>query len=394
MLALRQVAILGRVDRYLIAKMAPRMIAALLITLAVLLIERLLRLLDFITGHGTDIGPVLTMMLNLLPHYMGLALPAAFCIGTLSALSQLSRDNEIDALEAAGWSLRRIGAPLISCAVVFSLLSVVLFGVIQPYSRYAFNELRHSIGNAGWDGRIEQSVVFDVGEGLVLSASEIDASGRVLYRVFVVQQKGEHEVIITAQKGVVTPASDGSGVFLVMLDGNATLQDGGKLEFERLQLDHRFNAADNPFRPRGGQERELTLTELWAEMHGPLQPAEPRFAVEFHNRLVRAVSLIGIALLAVPLGVSRKRVSTWRRILLAVAVLAVFDNLLKLAAGYAKLGNIDPALSLWSVSALFNGFALSLFVLTPGQGVMGPVRWALRLFDRADSIAHRISHRS
>ncbi|MEM0944955.1 MAG: LptF/LptG family permease, partial [Pseudomonadota bacterium] len=64
--------------------MLPKMAAALIVTLGVLLIERLLRLLDFITGNGADIGPVLTMMLNLLPHYMGLALPAAFCIGVLA----------------------------------------------------------------------------------------------------------------------------------------------------------------------------------------------------------------------------------------------------------------------------------------------------------------------
>ena len=57
----------GRADRYLIAQMFPRMIAALLVTLAALLIERLLRLLDLITGHGADIGPVFTLMLNLLP---------------------------------------------------------------------------------------------------------------------------------------------------------------------------------------------------------------------------------------------------------------------------------------------------------------------------------------
>ena len=99
---------LCRADRYLIAQMFPRMLAALLFTLAALLIERLLRLLDFITGHGADIGPVLTLMLNLLPHYMGLALPAAFCVGILATLSSLSKDNEIDALESAGWSLRRI----------------------------------------------------------------------------------------------------------------------------------------------------------------------------------------------------------------------------------------------------------------------------------------------
>ena len=38
-------------DRYLLAHMLPRMAIALVVTLAALLIERLLRLLDFITGH-------------------------------------------------------------------------------------------------------------------------------------------------------------------------------------------------------------------------------------------------------------------------------------------------------------------------------------------------------
>ncbi|MEM0944006.1 MAG: LptF/LptG family permease [Pseudomonadota bacterium] len=377
---MRPSAILGRADRYLISAMLPKMAAALIVTLGVLLIERLLRLLDFITGNGADIGPVLTMMLNLLPHYMGLALPAAFCIGVLATLSKLSRENEIDVLEAAGWSLRRIGAPLLGCAVVFSLFSVLLFGVIQPYSRYAFNELRHIIGSAGWDGRIEQGVILEAGDGLVISASEVDPAGRLLYKVFVLQERDGDEVIITAERGVVVTAPDGSGVVLVLQNGEIPSAGGG-LNFEQIQLDHTFDAADNPFRPRGGHERELTLAELWDEMGARAadRASEPRFAAEFHNRLVRAVSMIGIALIAIPLSVTRKRVPTWRRMALAVAILAIYDNLIKLAVGYAKLGVADPALLLWGACAVFNGIALWLFMTTSGQGAQGPIRSALRL---------------
>ncbi|MEM8793212.1 MAG: LptF/LptG family permease [Pseudomonadota bacterium] len=377
---MRAPAIFGRIDRYLIATMAPRMAAALLITLGVLLIERLLRLLDFITGHGADIGPVLTMMLNLLPHYMGLALPAAFCIGTLTAMAQLSRENEIDACESAGWSLRRIGAPMIGCAVVFSLISVLLFGVIQPYSRYAFNELRHAISTSAWDGRVEQGVFLDVGDGMVLSASEIDASGRLLYKVFLARQDEDGETILTAERGVVISAPNDPGVYLVLQNGQITPPGGEKLDFDQLRLDRRFDATNNPFRPRGGHERELTMVELWEQMRGPAP--EVRFEVEFHNRLVRALSLIGIALIAVPLGVTRKREPTWRRIVLAVVILAAYDNLIKLASGYAKLGNVDPALALWGACIAFNGLALWLFLMSPGQGALGPIRSTFRLLDR------------
>ena len=365
--------------------MAPRMAAVLLVTLAVLLIERLLRLLDFITGYGADIGPVLSLVLNLLPHYMGLALPAAFCIGTLSALSRMSKENEIDALESAGWSLRRIGAPLVGCSVLFALISVLLFGIVQPYSRYAFNEVRHAILAAGWDGRVEQGVFLKAGDGLVLSAGEIDVTGRVLYKVFLVQEEddGSGETVVTAEQGLVVPSPDKTGVFLILRNGQVTPPGGGMLDFDQMQYDHKFDAADNPFRPRGGNERELTLFELWYEMYPASGlDAEPRFAAEFHNRLVRAVSLIGIALIAVPLGVSRKRAATWQRMVLAVVVLAVYDNLIKLASGYAKLGLVDPALSLWGACALFNGLCLWLFLNAAGQGAQNPFRRILRLLDR------------
>lgn len=366
------------------------MVAVLLITLAVLLIERLLRLLDFITGYGADIGPVLSLMLNLLPHYMGLALPAAFCIGTLSALSRMSKENEIDALENAGWSLRRIGAPLIGCSVLFALISVLLFGIVQPYSRYAFNEMRHAILAAGWDGRVEQGVFLDAGDGLVLSAGEIDVTGRVLYNVFLVQEDAGAETVVTAERGIVVPTPDKTGVYLILRNGQVTPAGGGMLDFDQMQFDHKFDAADNPFRPRGGHERELTLFELWQEMY-PVSgiPPEPRFAAEFHNRLVRAVSLIGIALIAVPLGVSRKRAATWQRMVLAVVLLAVYDNLIKLASGYAKLGHIDPAVSLWGACALFNGLSLWLFLSSPGQGARNPLRRVLRQLDR---LSARFSH--
>jgi len=376
-------------DRYLIGLMLPRMGIALAVTLAALVIERLLRLFDFVTGQGAALGPVLAMAVNLLPHYLGLALPAAFCIGVLGALRQLSSGNEIDALEGAGWSLRRIGLPFILCAAGLSVVSLGLFGYVQPYSRYAYYEVRHQVLTAGWNGRVEAGVFLDVGEGMTLAAERIGADGRNLYHVFLLREDERGETAITARRGVVVPDPQRGTLHLVMQNGRSLLPSGERLDFDRLRIAREFDMDNNPFRPRGDRERELTLGELWAGMTPDYGRERPGYAAEFHDRLVRAVSLIGIALLSVPLGVMRKRSQGWQRIALAVGILAVFDNLLKFTGGLSETGEVAPAVGFWGAAILFNGFALWLYVVSPGQGADTPLRRLLRGLDRRAPVPPR-----
>jgi lipopolysaccharide export system permease protein len=376
-----------RADRYLLWLMLPRMLAALAITLAALVLERLLRLFDFVTQQGASPGPVLSMAVNLLPHYLGLALPAAFCIGILGALSRLSQDSELDALEAAGWSLRRIGLPFLACAVLLGVVSMLLFGYIQPYSRYAYYEVRNEVLTSGWDGRLQGGVFLDLGDDLVLSAANVDAGGRALYGVFMQRQEDGKPVAVTAHRGLILPDPATRTVRLVLEDGRTLMHDGSLLEFDRLVVPRRFDMEEGPFRPRGENARELTQPELWAAMREADGEEARRFAIEFHDRLIRAVSLIGIALLSVPLAVARKRTPGWPRIALAIVVLAVFDNLVKFVSGLAALGSVGPALGLWGLALVFNGGALWLYLTHPGQGAPSPLRRFLRWLDRGPRTA-------
>ena len=378
----RRLAPFGRADRYLIALLLPRMGAALAVTLVALILERVLRLFDFVTGQGAALGPVLGMALNLVPHYLGLALPVAFCIGMLGVLARLSEDSEIDALEGAGWSLRRIGAPFVGAAAILALMSLALFGFVQPYSRYAYYEIKDDVLSASWDGRLAGGVFLDLGRGMVLSAESVDTTGRTLSRVFLLREQNGRRIATTARRGVVVPEPERATVTLILHDGRTLMPDGETLAFERFTVPREFAMDSNPFRPRGENARELTLPELWRAMGQVTGEERRRFAVEFHDRLIRAVSLIGVAMLSVPLGVARKRSPRWPRLAVAVAALAIYDNLIKFAGSTAALGTIDPALALWGLALAFNGAALWICMATPGQGAPGPVRRLLRLIDR------------
>jgi len=370
-----------RIDRYLLWRMAPRMGVALLVTLLALLMERILRLIDLVATQGAPLELVVGMVLNLVPHYLGLALPATFCIATLTALATLSRENEIDVLENSGWSLRRIGVPFIAAAVVLALISLPLFGVLQPYTRYGYRAIKHAAQNAGWAGRLEEGVFVDAGNGLLISAGEVDPTGRVLSRVFVIQREEGSESVFTAERGLILPDEEARVVRLLLKDGRG-LVAGGWLDFENLKLSREFAIDRNPFRPRGRSERELTFGELLTRASGADGfPPEPRYLAEFHGRLVRTFSLIGVALMSVPLGVTRKRAPVWPRMVLALAILVGFDQILQTVQSLASLGRIDPALGLWGVCAVFTLGSAWLYAVTPGQGSPSPLRGLLRRVD-------------
>ncbi|MEM7268037.1 MAG: LptF/LptG family permease [Pseudomonadota bacterium] len=376
-----------QIDRYLLRLMATPMIAALAVTLSALLLERILRLFELLTGKGAPLGLVVSMALNLVPHYLGLALPAAFAVGVIGVMSRLSTENEIDAMESAGWSIRRIGAGFILSACLLSVLSLALFGWAQPYTRYGFRAVKHELVNAAWDARVEAGVFVDAGDGMTISAAEVDPTGRFLERVFVLQEADASERILTAERGVLIPNAEAGVVRLRLINGVAVSigRAEGELSatFDSVLLEREFDINTQPFRPRGGEERELTLTELWTKITGADGFAiEPRYAAEFHARLVRILAIIGVPLIAVPLAVAGKRSPIWRRMVVALALLVAFQNITKAIEGAADNGDLDPVVGLWGACVVYFALGLWLYITTVSQGSGSPAQTMFVWVDR------------
>src|SRR3546814_1656519 len=96
-----------------------------------------------------------------MPHYFGLALPAVFFIAVFVAVARLSEENELDAMLASGLSIYRLSRPYIVAGCVFAVFSILLFGFLQPYSRYAYHAILYSATNAGWGGQVQSSGFID-----------------------------------------------------------------------------------------------------------------------------------------------------------------------------------------------------------------------------------------
>lgn len=376
-----------RIDSYLLRAMARPLGLSLGLVLLALLLERMLRLFDLMANRGGEVSGVLGLVLTLVPHYLGLALPAAYFFSVFLVVARLSEDNEMDALQAAGLSLRRIGRVFILLALALSFGSIALFGYLQPYSRYAYRAIFFAITHVAWNATLEQGAFVDAGHGYTLYADKVE--GALLTGVFIDRVKDGKETVTTAETGTLALDETGAKLLLTLHNGTRIqARDDGShqvMSFDRLVLDRDFNRREPLFRERGDSEREMTLNELAAAWDTP-NPAVPvaELKSEFHARLVRAVSILFLPMLALPMGLAAKRSQRGRGMAVAALILTLYHHALQLGESFGDLGRVSPFVGLWLPFLIFSSFCTCLYLATGRRPGGNPFAG---LYDRMDGAA-------
>jgi lipopolysaccharide export system permease protein len=355
-----------RLDLYMLRVLAAPLAFVLAAVLVAQLLERLLRLFDLVATTGAPIASVFTIVAHLVPHYLGVALPAAFAVAMFFALARLSEDSELDILLSSGRSLSRVAMPYFLLSLGLAFLSLYLFAHLQPLSRYAYRAAVHQALHARWDAQVDENRFAAVGQGFVFHAEGVDADKRGLQGVFVQRAIGTTEEITTAPHGRLVPTADGR--LLLELQNGATVRtyEDGQVWFGRFAkavINANFSTGVPAFRARGGSVRELTLKELWTGMQDPPSTSLPlpRLAGEFHGRLARSFVLALLPLLAIPLGVAAKGGGRAAGAVFIAVLLVALNHSLQFGESLAESGRADAALAVWGPIALFAVFCLWFF---------------------------------
>ncbi len=348
-------------DRYLLRQLLPAFALCLGTVLIALLLERLLRLFDILAENSHALPAVFKLVLNLVPHYLGLALPAAFFVALFVVVSKLGDENELDAYLAGGQSIARLTRPFLVVSLLLSLLSAAVFGWLQPYARYNYRAVMYSALNAGWDARLQPGTFASAGSGYTLTADEVDNSGRKLKRVFIRRDVDGREELTVGETGTLTPSADSRVLKLTLNDGEHVRDKPGSgllsVRYQRMESNTAFTPDAPPFRVRGGNERELTAPELLAGglpgQDAPISAA--KLIGEFNGRLARTLSLPLLPLLAIPLGMSAKRGKRTASLIVAAVLMLLFHNSLQLGESLAESGKVNAYLGVWLPWLVFAG---------------------------------------
>lgn len=360
-------------NRYVIKLLLPPLGLTLLIALLVLLVERMLRVLDFVLGAQGPVRVVVELLAYLVPHYLGLALPMALFLAVYFAFRKLSRDSELDVMLATGTGLHQLLRPVLLATLILTMAAFVIFNSLQPHSRYAYRAVVYAVTNVSLQALLQPGV-FVTADGFTFMVEGASRDKERYERVFVYRETDEGQAVaITSRDGVLVEMGADTPPVVRLFDGvqlvtqleptadqEAPESSEGILRFEELRTtigDGAFTA----FRARGMDERELTLAELWNRRDNPdVGIDRERLIGEFNMRLARIVSIPLLPFLAIPLAMGRRRSARNYGVLIGVILLLLFNELLQSGLREVRRGHISPLVGIWLPVI---GFGLLSFLL-------------------------------
>jgi len=347
------------IDRYIFNQILRPLAIALLIALIVFLISRVMQLMDLVLGTEGPLKVILELMGYLLPRYLSMALPISLLFGVMIAFNKMSQDGESDALQSAGFGLWRQLRSALLIALTVAIFAAAMHSYLRPYARYAYESMVHAVTEAAIHASVRAGVFAKFGDVTFLVQS-IGGDGISFHKVFLYEDEGHGEVsAVAASNGGLVRSQETGRPILRLFDGirltiepivAADTQKANRatvLRFEELRsiLGHQQSMI---FRPRGIDEREMTMVELWQRRDNP--PKDVRSSdliAEFHGRLVRILSIPFLPFIGLCLAKGRRRSDRYMGFGLALAILVAYEQVIDFGENSVEAEVVAPFIGLW-----------------------------------------------
>ena len=379
---------LGLIDRYLARQIAVPLIGTLILAAMLLVLDKMLRLFQYVVDAGGPVSVVWRMLANLLPEYLSLGIPIGLMLGILLAFRKLALSSELDALRGIGIGYTRLLRIPYAYAIPLAIVNLFIVGYLEPYTHYRYKGLQFDLQSGALGAAIKVGEFNRLGKHLTLRIDRSENKGTQLHGIFVENTDPNGMTIAaTAEHGRFL-ATDDPDKILFRLTKGRLVQDSPKFKTPRTLA---FDSYDLPvslpaisqFRGRSsGDVDELYLHELWRGGYGggTARPGLPPYAAEayFNFRLVEVVMMLMLPLLAIALAVPPKRSTSALGIFISILIVVAYHKVNQYAQQSAVNGRLDPTLGLWLPLVLLAGMILWMYhVLAdkPGGQPIGALEW-------------------
>ena len=370
------------VDRYIFRLVIVPMLGVFALAASLLLLEKMLRLFDFVAVEGGPIGVVFKMLGALIPEYASLAIPLGLLLGILLAFRKLATSSELDTMRAVGLSYWRLLRVPYAITLALVAVNVALVFYIQPISRYYYEQMEYELRSGALGASIKVGEFTTLADRMALRIEESEDDGQRLVGIYArVSNERDQTLTISAREGAFMATSDDPDTIILRLTEGTIIQDTGSgtprvLSFSRHDLPIDLPAIEE-FRARGDASREYILPELlrigWSDTSST-QAERDASQATFNYRMVEVVMMLLLPLLAVALAIPPKRSTSALGVFVSIILVVAYHKINQYGEDVATLGRIDPILALWGPFLIFAALIIWMYYRTahvPGGQALG-----------------------
>ncbi len=185
-------------------QLVPPFLYSLAVIVFVLVLDFLLKILNFIIAKGVPVWVVGKLFIFSLAPLMALAVPMASLMAALMAFGRLSEDKEIIALNALGIPFFRIFFPGVVATLLLSGIMFVFNIGVVPEANFAVKKIFYQIHRKKPMAALKERVFIDDFPGITLYIDRLDERHNEIYGVTIWEkEKGKKPRMIVAPEGEV-----------------------------------------------------------------------------------------------------------------------------------------------------------------------------------------------
>lgn len=359
--------------KYLAKEVVGTLLATTFVLMLIFMSTQLVHYLGDAAFHGRYSGEiVLHIMVLQIPYLLGLLLPLGFYLAVLTAYGRLHADREMVVLHSCGFSESHLlGLTLIMAVITAIIVSIFTCG-LSPYVAKAQKDL---VARARAQPLIETLMPdrfysFDGGRQ-VLYVQSVSRDHTKLKNIFVAtQSKKSHQKseddwsVISAREGYQL---EKAGHTLIINGGYR--YDGTPGE-DNYQVQHFDKLSWRlPEKTVNYSHKPAVIPTLTLLREGM---SNPQNAAELQWRFSMPLSVILLALLAIPLSKVDPRQGKFSLFFPAVLIYIFYANMMFVGRSWVQSGSISPYIGLWWIHGLLLLLALALMFF---RGPWSKVVW-------------------
>ena len=278
-------------------------------------------------------------------------------ISIITVLTRYWRDSEMVIWLSSGLSLRNWITPLMKFAIPFAVLVAIVSMLIQPWAEWRSREFAEILKQKQEMSLLEPGVFKEIGKShpRVYFIETFDPdSGRASNLFVREKEKNGKESSIFAKKGEFK--QDGEKRILTLEDGFRYYGKPGQADYQRASFDKMtmiISVNTTVIDPK--QNRHTIPTSALFASNKPIYKAELMW------RLSLPISVLVLALMALPLSYFNPRTGHTYNILIAIAVFLIYQNGLTFLRDLVENGRIPFWLGIFPMHLMM--FMLFLFLL-------------------------------